>query len=134
MQLPRERNLLVRISLKKGSQQGTEVEKHLLGRSGIFLNQRPDGMKGVEQEMRMQLHLEDLQLRLRQVLFKLHLAQLAFGVLPVVGKSLGKGGEPPIGSNKHGYVLAQIEPYVIAHRLFFGIEEVRENGVYADGN
>src|SRR4029077_19635072 len=59
-------------------------------------NQLADGVQRVEQEMWLQLHLERLQARLRELRFELGSAQLPFLQAPVMCDAVVAGDDGPV--------------------------------------
>jgi hypothetical protein len=47
----------------------TERANHVISHFGIFVNQRGDGVEGIEQEMRLKLHFQSLEIGLSQARF-----------------------------------------------------------------
>src|SRR5262245_1434203 len=70
------------------------------------MQQRRNGVKGIEEEMRLQLHLQSLQLGLNKLSFQLDRSLLAVAKLPMILKPLIGTQDGPI--NEH--------PPVVAHR------------------
>ena len=67
-QLPPERDLLRLDVFEDAAEQVAKPGKHLLGLSPALLaHQHHDGVQGIEQEMRLKLHLEGAQLRPHQL-------------------------------------------------------------------
>ena len=76
--------LLVHI-VERGPQQVAEPGDHAVGQLHILMDQRRNGVERVEQEMRMQLHLQDLQLCLGQFRLQLRRDQFALHVRAILG-------------------------------------------------
>src|ERR1700761_1390856 len=75
LQLTRQRHRLALIGFQCEAQKVAEASNHRACSSRIGQRQRGDRVERVEQEMRLQLHAQGVQLRLRQLPFKLRAAQ-----------------------------------------------------------
>src|SRR5262245_20737763 len=79
-----ERNQLDIALLQDRTQEIAEARNHAHGGLiFLFAHQHGNGMQRVEQEMRMELHLERLQLRLRELAFELGSSKLALFVFVI---------------------------------------------------
>ena len=66
------RHLLRPCALERESQQVTQSTDHAIGGFDLaLLHERRDGVQRVEQEVRLQLHAQHLELRLREPRFEL---------------------------------------------------------------
>ena len=84
VQLLAKRDLLHRRLVQRHPQQLGQLRHHLVGGLRVAMDQRRDRMQGVEQEMRMQLHPQDLELGLRQLRFELRRPQLTIAEAAIV--------------------------------------------------
>src|ERR671939_594625 len=83
-----QRDLLRAGVLQRQAQEVAEARDHRAGRLSVLVEQGRDGVERVEEEVRVELHLQSLKLRLRELCLKLRGAQLALAVAPVVTEDL----------------------------------------------
>ena len=84
-----ERHLLRGRRVERQAQEVAEPRDHLVGRVRVGVDERGDGVQGVEEEVRVELHLQSLQLRLRG-------AQLALAVALVVVGGVADDDDDPV--------------------------------------
>src|SRR2546423_1832996 len=97
LQLLLERYFLHADVLQREPQQVAQARDQAVGLLDIPVHERRDGMQSVEQEMRVKLHLEHLQLRLRQPRFQLRCQQLSLAILAIVVESMLDAEDHPVG-------------------------------------
>ena len=64
IQLTLQRHFLLTGVVQRRPQQIAQASDHAIGEVHVSMNKRRDGVERVEKKVRVQLHLEDLQLRL----------------------------------------------------------------------
>ena len=69
LELARERHAIDRAGIERFPEELTEAADHPLGRGGILVNELRDGVQGVEEEVRMELHPQQLKARLGEPCF-----------------------------------------------------------------
>src|SRR3984885_4872470 len=95
--LPFEPNLLDSGAIEGEAQEIAEARNHAVRCLHITIHERGDSVQRVEQEMRLQLHLEHFELRHRQFGFELAGAQLAYTVAAIVFDAMANGEQGPGG-------------------------------------
>src|SRR5215510_7211476 len=78
------------------SQEVAETRNHLAGGFSVSAQQRGDGMQGIEEKVRMNLHLQRFQLRLHQLSAKLRSFELVFAVTVVVIECVAHQQDEPV--------------------------------------
>src|SRR5204862_6260904 len=79
-----ERDFLIEIAVERQAEKLAESREHCIGGFDVAVHQRRDRVQRVEKEMRLELHLERLQLRARELRREMCAAQLAIAILHVV--------------------------------------------------
>ena len=97
LQLLAERDDLVARLLQRESQQMSQPRDQAVGVVGVIVRQLGDGVKSIEQEMRLQLHLEHLQLGAGQLGFELGGLHLALPVEQGISRRGGDGDDAEVG-------------------------------------
>src|SRR5207302_7673442 len=82
--------------VEAAAQELAQAGQHAVGQLDVPVHQGGDGLQGVEQEVRVQLGLEHLQLGLRQLGLELEGAQLALAELAVVEQAVGDAQDEPV--------------------------------------
>src|SRR5690606_27367467 len=106
-----ERYLLSAGRVESQSQQLAQARNHPPRRLDILLHQRRDRVQGVEEKMRMELHLERDELRLGQLRVELCGARLGFAKTTVVEGGLDRHNRQQIDEQVVGQA-AKEEPAV----------------------
>ena len=83
-----ERDQLLLRMIESQAQKIAEAGDHAAGFRRIFEDERRDRVERVEKEMRVQLHLEGAELRLRELRFQRGLLQLARPKPPIIKKRM----------------------------------------------
>ena len=92
-----ERDLLLAEMLQRDSQQIAQPHQHAIGRRDVLVHQRRDRVQRVEEEVRMQLLLQRLQLRFDEPGLELRRAQGAVARLAVVEQRVAQADDRPVG-------------------------------------
>ena len=100
LELSIQRQLLDVGGFKRAAQQLGELGQHQLGTVRIIPHQPRYGIQGVEQEMRVQLHLEGLDLGTSELHFELRGAKLPGTRHTVVPCNVDRGNDPPVGQQR----------------------------------
>src|SRR5262249_2751284 len=82
--------------VQRGPQKVAELGQHAVGQLDVLVDELGDGVEGVEQEVRVQLHLEDLQLGLGQLRLQLRGEQLALAPAAVVVEDVPHRHDGPV--------------------------------------
>ena len=77
-----ERNHLMTGVIQREPEQAAKAGDHLVGGLGLGVHQLRDGVEGVEQEMRLQLHLEHLEMGLGQARLQVRRMEVPGAVEP----------------------------------------------------
>ena len=80
-QLLRQRHAIDESGVQRFAQQMTQAADHPLGGGRLLVHQLRNGVERVEQEMRLQLHAQHLQPRLREQRFELRGPQLPLAAI-----------------------------------------------------
>ena len=92
-----------------GAQQFAEAGDHPIGQIEVFLHEGRDGVERIEQEVRVELHFEHLQLRLSQPGFELGGAALAVAKLAVIVEGVDDNNDAPVDPDVQHGVRDQLE-------------------------
>src|SRR5215471_15063071 len=96
LQLLRQAHLLNTDILERQPEQVAQSCDHTVGCLRVLVNQGRDGVQGVEEKMRMELHPERLQLSFRQLRGELGGAQLSFSIPRIIKIALSSGNDDPV--------------------------------------
>ncbi len=99
LEFARERNYVLVHLVEGNSKKLTEPEKHILSGTRIFLHEGNGSLKGVEEEMGLNLHTQRLKLSRGQAGFELRLIQFALTDLLLKMKKYCDGNDDPIGED-----------------------------------
>src|ERR1019366_674934 len=100
-QLATERHLVDADRVERQAQQVRQLQSHVFGGGTIVSGQGGDGIQGIEQEVRFQLNLQRLELRISQLGFQLRGLQLALPILAVIPDRLGNQQDIPVALEIH---------------------------------
>src|SRR4029453_4313365 len=94
LELAVERDLLSGAELQSLPEQVAQARNHVVGLVGVVMHHLGDGIQRVEEEVRLQLHVEQLQLRFgKTCLEMLSLAAATVVLQPVCGGNDGRVDE-----------------------------------------
>src|SRR5262249_1879773 len=96
LQLLRQPHLLNTDILERQPEQVAQPCYHTVGGLRVLVNQRGDGVQGVEEKMRMELHRQRLELSLRKLRGELRGAQLSFSIPRIIKIALSGGNDDPV--------------------------------------
>src|SRR5215204_1094062 len=91
-----ERDLLRAGVLQGETEEVAQSSDHAVGRVRVAVQEGGDGVERVEEEVRMELHLEGFELRLRELRLEPRRAQLALAEASVVAEDLIEQKQQPV--------------------------------------
>src|SRR5581483_4690242 len=95
LQLLGQRHFLFELAIEREAEKLAEARQHRVRRLDIAVHQRGDRIERIEEEVRLELHPQRLQLRARQLARQLSAAQLAIAALHVeVERQPGEENHP----------------------------------------
>ena len=97
IELGAERHLLLPEVLERDAQQIAQLDEHPVRGVDVAVHQRRDRVQRVEQEVRVQLLLQRLELRRNQLGLELRGADLALARLAVVEQRVTEADDGPVG-------------------------------------
>ena len=83
-------------ALERQAEQIAQARNHAIGGLDVFVHQGGDRVERIEQEMRVELHLQRLKLCLGQPLLQFRGAQLALMKFPVIVDRMNHRHDDPI--------------------------------------
>src|SRR5207237_2414720 len=85
------------VSIEREAQKIAQARDHAVGGARVAVDQSGDRVERVEEEVRVQLHLERLQLRAAQLRFKLRGERLALLIAAIVFDRVADADDDKVG-------------------------------------
>ena len=105
-----QRHFLHADVLQRHAQQVAQLRDHVVGGIDVAVHQRRDRVERVEQEVRLQLPLQRLELRFDQMRFELAFAQRAIARFAVIPQRVAETDDGPVG---HHLPVEIVEEHVL---------------------
>ena len=96
VELPRERHSVDGSHVERLAQQHAERRDHAIGRAGVLVHELGNRVQRVEEKVRVQLHLEQLEPGFGQPRLELRGAQLPFASRPIVLERVHRRDDGPV--------------------------------------
>src|SRR5262249_15309673 len=90
------------------AQQLAEASEHAVGQLDVAVHQGGDGLQRVEKEVRVELHLQHLQLCLYQLSLQLKGSQFALAELAVIDQAVSDAKDQPVSQHKEDDLADQV--------------------------
>src|SRR5687768_4186537 len=102
----------------------------MVRQGNVLLHQDRDGVESVEKKMRMELHLERVELCMGQLRFKLRSADFALAILAIVIEALRQADKRPVSQKLEVKTADELISESCKERLFARIHA--NHGSYRD--